>query len=89
MAGPVVFELGPPGAFLNIGHDHVGMGLARPADLKSPGDTARHKRNERYFDAIRFKRQLLPQTLKPMPGNAGVMGDVLGVAVTQVVLHSS
>ena len=65
------------------------MGLARPPDLKSRGDTARDKRNERYLDAIRFKRQLLPQTLKPMPGNAGVMGDVLGVAVTQVVLHGS
>ena len=88
-AGPAVFEPGPPGAFLDIGHDHVGMGLARPADLKSPGDTARDKRDERYLDAIRFKRQLPPQTLKPMPGNAGVMGDVLGVAVTQVVLHSS
>src|SRR4029077_11049980 len=30
---------------------------------------------------------LLPQALEPMPRNPGVIGRVLGIAVTQVVLH--
>ena len=30
---------------------------------------------------------LLPQAFEPMPGNPGVIGRVLGIAVTQVVLH--
>jgi hypothetical protein len=30
---------------------------------------------------------LLPQPLEPMPGNAGVMGGVLGISVTEVILH--
>ena len=37
---------------------------------------------------IRFKRHLPPQTLKPMPGNASVMGDTLGVAVSCMVRKS-
>src|SRR5262245_31770215 len=30
---------------------------------------------------------LLPKRVKPVPSNSGVMGDVLGVVVTQVILH--
>ena len=30
---------------------------------------------------------LLPQPFEPMPGNPGVMGGVLGIAVAQIVLH--
>src|SRR5262245_57889985 len=30
-----------------------------------------------------------PQTFEPMPGNAGVMGCVLGIAVAEVVLHGA
>ena len=35
----------------------------------------------------RLGSRLLPQAFEPMPGNPGVMGGVLGIAVTQVVLH--
>ena len=31
--------------------------------------------------------RLLPQPFEPMPGNAAVMGCVLGIAVAQIVLH--
>ena len=31
--------------------------------------------------------RLLPQAFEPMPGNAGVMGGVLGIAVAEVILH--
>ena len=30
---------------------------------------------------------LLPQTFEPMPGNTGVVCRVLGISVTEVVLH--
>ena len=30
-----------------------------------------------------------PQPFEPMPGNTGVMGGVLGIAVTEVVLHGA
>jgi hypothetical protein len=32
---------------------------------------------------------LFPQPLEPMPGNTGVMGCVLGIAVAEVALHSA
>ncbi len=31
--------------------------------------------------------RLLLQAFEPMPGNAGVMGGVLGIAVAEVILH--
>jgi hypothetical protein len=37
------------------------------------------------FDLSR-KQQLPPQALEPMPGNTGVVGDVLGTTVPEVVL---
>jgi hypothetical protein len=30
---------------------------------------------------------LLPQAFEPMRGNAGVMGGVLGMSMTEVILH--
>jgi hypothetical protein len=33
--------------------------------------------------------RLLSQALEPMPGNRGVMSGVLGISVTQVVLHGA
>ena len=33
--------------------------------------------------------RLLPQPFEPMPGNPGVMGGVLGIAVAEIVLHST
>jgi hypothetical protein len=31
--------------------------------------------------------RLLPQPFEPMPGNPGVMGGVLGIAVAKIILH--
>ena len=33
--------------------------------------------------------KLFPQPFEPMPGNTGVMGGMLGIAVAEVVLHGS
>jgi len=33
--------------------------------------------------------RLLPQPLEPMPGNTSVMSGVLGISVTEVVLHGA
>jgi hypothetical protein len=40
------------------------------------------------FDLSR-KQHLPPQALEPMPGNTGVVGDVLGTTVPEVVLHGA
>jgi hypothetical protein len=31
--------------------------------------------------------RLFPQAFEPVPGNAGVMGRVLGISVAEVILH--
>ena len=33
--------------------------------------------------------RLFPQAFEPVPGNAGVMGRVLWIAVAEIVLHSA
>src|SRR5262245_48049747 len=59
--------------------------------LKSCPGTRARERFVRYSMGPGSVRRfwLLPQALEPVPGNPGVIGRVLGVAVAKIVLHGA